>query len=292
MRFRLIETGYNTPSMNMSIDEALLSSKLPVLRFYGWKPAGLSLGRFQTVNQINIEQCKRLGIEIVRRPTGGNAVLHDKELTYSFIIDEKLMPSSVIESYKYISKGLVQGLRDIGLDAAMNEDVEKGGKSAVCFNDPSWYEIVVNGKKIIGSAQKRIDGKILQHGAVLVDIDVERYCSLFNNCNKELIDKLKERMTSINCELKKKSSHGADEPGDAPSGVAHRTCEACPSAAMDGWIFSKEVIYKKLKQAMKKGFEKALDIDIVEDELTEDELILAKKLEKEKYSRDEWNFRA
>ena len=203
MRFRLIDTGLNKPSMNMAIDEALLTSKLPVLRFYGWKPAGLSIGYFQSTKNFNLKNLKKHNVDLVRRPTGGNAVLHDKEVTYSFIIDEKEMPKSIVESYKMISKGLLQGLKNLGLNAAMNENVEKGEKSAVCFNDTSWYEIIVNGKKIVGSAQKRVNGKLLQHGAILIDTDVEKYCSLFNNCNKELINKVKQRMTSINDELKK-----------------------------------------------------------------------------------------
>ncbi len=201
MKFRLINSGFNTPSMNMAIDEALLSSKLPVLRFYGWKPAGLSIGYFQSVKNFNFENLKKHKVGLVRRLTGGNAVLHDKELTYSFIIDEKEMPKSIVESYKKISKGLLQGLRNLGLKAVMNKDVSKGQKSAVCFNEPSWYEIWVNGKKSVGSAQKRVDGKLLQHGAVLIDIDVEKYCSLFSNCSKELIEKVKGRITSVNDEI-------------------------------------------------------------------------------------------
>lgn len=252
--WRLIDTKYNTPSMNMAIDEALLGSKKPVLRFYGWKPAGLSIGYFQSTQVINVEECRKREVDIVRRLTGGNAVLHDKELTYSVIIDEKEMPSSVVESYKAISKGLLQGLRNLGLKAAMNEDVKKEEKSAVCFNDPSWYEIVVNGKKIVGSAQKRIDGKILQHGAVLIEADVEKYCSLFNNCSEELINKVKQRMTSINDELGMKKSYG------------------------------------EVKGAMIKGFEKELKIEFEESGLTSEEKNKAEKLEKTKYSAKEWNF--
>jgi len=253
MRFRLIDSGYNTPSINMAIDEALLTSKLPVLRFYCWKPAGLSIGYFQSIKNFNFKNLKKHNIDLVRRLTGGNAVLHDKELTYSFIIDEKEMPKSVMESYKIISKGLLQGLNNLGLKAAMNEDVKKGQKSAVCFNDPSWYEILVNKKKIIGSAQKRVNGKLLQHGAVLIDIDIEKYCGLFNNYNGELIKKVKDRMTSINNEL------------------------------------NKQISYNEVKEAMKKGFEEELKIDFVGDKLTEKEIELAKKLERNKYSTDKWN---
>ena len=252
MEFRFIDTGVNAGSMNMAIDEALLSSKKNVLRFYRWKPACLSIGYFQSTQIINLKKLN--DVDIVRRLTGGNAVLHDKELTYSVVIDEKEMPKSVIESYKIISKGLLQGLKNLGLKPVMNEDVKKESKSAVCFNDPSWYEILVNGKKIVGSAQKRIDGKILQHGAVLIDIDVEKYCSLFNNCNEELVEKLKNRMTSINDELNEK------------------------------------VDYDKVKEAMKKGFEEALGIEFEDSQLSKEEMRLAGKLCKEKYSAKKWNF--
>jgi len=164
------------------------------------------------------------------------------------------MPKSVIESYEIISKGLLQGLKNLGLKAVMNKEVEKDKKSAVCFNDPSWYEILVNGKKIIGSAQKRVKGKLLQHGAILIDIDVEKYCSLFNINNCDLLKKLKKRMTSLNNELNK-------------------------------------INYNNVKIAMKNGFKETLNIKFQESELTKEEKILAEKLNKEKYSKDKWNFR-
>ncbi|MBU0615124.1 MAG: lipoate--protein ligase family protein [Nanoarchaeota archaeon] len=195
-KMRFIDTGFNTPSMNMAIDEALLSSKEPVLRFYRWKPAGLSIGYFQSVKTINLDNLKKHNIQLVRRLTGGNAVLHDQELTYSFIIDEDKMPSSVIESYKIISQGLLDGLKILGLSPIMNETVEKKEKSPVCFEEPSWYEILVNKKKIVGSAQKRTKGKVLQHGSILLKLDIERYASLFNH--KLDIERLKNRIISLN----------------------------------------------------------------------------------------------
>jgi lipoate-protein ligase A len=195
MKFRLLDTGFNNAFMNMAIDEALLSSKEPVLRFYQWKPAGLSLGYFQSINDINVEFCKRNKIDIVRRLTGGNAVLHDNELTYAFIVDEP--KSSVVESYKEISKGILKALELLGLKAEMNEVVKKE-KSAICFNDPSYYEILVNKKKIVGSAQKRVDGKLLQHGALLIGMDNEKYANCFKDAD---IEKINKRVTSINNEL-------------------------------------------------------------------------------------------
>ena len=101
MKFRLIDTGYNDAFYNMAVDQALLKlSKVPTLRFYTWKPAAVSLGYFQNISDINLEYCKRNNISVVRRITGGKAVFHDKELTYSFIIDKDKVPESVVNSYK------------------------------------------------------------------------------------------------------------------------------------------------------------------------------------------------
>ncbi len=254
MHWRLIETGPKNGAMNMAIDEALIISEEPVLRLYRWKPPCLSIGYFQAISQINTKECKRNGIDIVRRPTGGNAVLHDNELTYCVVINEKYMPDSIIESYKTISKGLLEALKMIGLKAKMNRDIKKQEKSAICFNDPSWYEIIVNNKKIIGSAQKRMNGKILQHGAILIDIDIKKYCCLFSGFNKKLIERVKNRMTSINNELNKKIS------------------------------------YRDIKNATIKGFKKALDIKFKRSRLTKKEKLLAEKLYKKKYSKRNWNF--
>lgn len=253
MKFRLINTQFNIPSMNMAIDEALLTSPIPVLRFYQWEPAGLSIGYFQHIQQINTEFCKENNIEIVRRLTGGKAVLHDKELTYSFIIGEKEMPESVIESYKKISKGILKALQLLNLKPTLNEDVEKEEKSAVCFNDSSWYEILINKKKLVGSAQKRINGKLLQHGAILLDMDIETYANCFNNCSGKIINNLKQRITSINSELDKKV-----------------TCS-------------------ELKNAMKKGFEGELGIEFIDSKLTQEEVKLSEELSSKKYSSVKWN---
>ena len=254
MKFRLINTYTNNPYMNMAIDEALLNSKLPTLRFYQWKPAGLSIGYFQKINQIDTDFCEKNNIKIVRRLTGGNAVLHDKELTYSFIIDEDIMPKSITESYKEISKCLLKGIELFGLKPKMEDNIEKKESSAVCFNDPSWYEITINKRKLIGSAQKRIEGKLLQHGAILINIDIERYAGCFTDCSPDLIKKTGERVISLETELKKKIDYN----------------EAC--------------------EKIKKGFEKALAIEFKKSTLSKQEKELAQKLYKEKYSTKEWNF--
>lgn len=261
MDWRVIDTGYSNAAMNMAIDEALLTSKKPVLRFYRWRPTALSLGYFQSVSDINIEECKKNNVDIVRRITGGKTVLHDKELTYSFIIDERIMPKSIIESYKIISKGILLALKELGINASMKKINEKKSlnkiknQSAICFNEPSYYEIVVDNKKIVGSAQTRKDGKLLQHGSVLIDVNVNKLTSLFNVKNKkEIIKKSKQRITSINNELNKK------------------------------------INYDNVAGAMRNGFKKNFKVDLEEDKLTEKELDAAKKLVKDKYGTNEWNF--
>ncbi len=255
MHLRFLNTEKSNAAMNMAIDEVLLDSKLPVLRFYQWQPPAISIGYSQKLKEeINLESCKKHGIDFVRRLTGGKAVLHDKELTYSIILDEKTMPKTILESYKIISKGILLALQKLGVKAEMRNDVDKSDVSAICFSEPSYYEIVVNGKKIVGSAQVRKKGKILQHGSVLIDVDVERLCSLFNYSGKDVVEKVRKRITSINNELDKKVS------------------------------------FEEIAEAMKLGFGKNFKAELLPDELTEEEIASAKILAKEKYSTEKWNF--
>jgi lipoate-protein ligase A len=170
----------------MAVDQELLAKaqlgeKTPVLRFYGWSPPAVSIGRFQkSETAVDAEACKRLGFDVVRRITGGRAVLHHNELTYSVIArtDDPLFPPNVLGAYKVIAAGLVAGLKNLGVDAEMVSRtgrhaslVNKQDKDPSCFSSPSWYEIVVDGKKIIGSAQRRLSGAFLQHGSILIGYD-------------------------------------------------------------------------------------------------------------------------
>ena len=172
----------------MSVDEDLLAraqagDKTPVLRFYTWAPPAVSLGRFQKIETaVNADACKSLGFDIVRRVTGGRAVLHHRELTYSIVArtDNPLFPPTVHGAYKVIAAGLLAGLRNLGIDAEMVSRggrhaalVNKNSKDPACFSSPSWYEIVVDGKKIVGSAQRRLSSAFLQHGSILTDYDPE-----------------------------------------------------------------------------------------------------------------------
>lgn len=269
-----IDTGKAPASFNMALDEALLnwhSEGLipPVIRFYGWEPAALSIGYFQKVKQeIDMEAVKKLGLGFVRRPTGGRGVLHEHELTYSIIVSERYpdMPETVTEAYRVLSEGLLEGFRNLGLDAYFSipeSETEKADlkkpKSAVCFDAPSWYEMVVAGKKVAGSAQTRQKGVILQHGAILIDLDAEKLLSVFkfkDEASKERMrKKIPEKAVSINSLLEE--------------GV---TAEQCVPA-------------------FRTGFEKALAIRLTPYELSESQLAEVKKIEEERYGNDDWNFR-
>ena len=259
MKCRFIDTGLNDAYTNMAIDEALLiNSNVPILRVYGWNPAAVSVGYNQDIiKEINLGYCKKNNIEIVRRLTGGKAVFHDKEITYSFILPEKLnlLSNNINESYKEIANALLIALEKIGLKAEIKKVPEKIA-TPICFNSSNWYELLVNNKKISGSAQRRMEGKVLQHGPILIDFDYNKNNLIFNSNN--LIDNiinLQKRITSLKDEL------------------------------------NKIISYNEIAKAIKFGFKENFNFDIVDDSLTEEEIKLAEKLRKEKYSIEEWNYR-
>lgn len=269
-----IDSGKGTPSFNMALDEALLNwhskgSIPPVIRFYRWEPAALSIGYFQKVEkEIDMDEVHRLGLGFVRRPTGGRGVLHEHELTYSIIVSEDYpdMPETVTEAYRVLSGGLLQGFRNLGLDAYFSvPDTEKKKadlkkpKSAVCFDAPSWYEMVVEGRKVAGSAQTRQKGVILQHGAILIDLDAEKLLSVFKFPDEESKDRMRkkipEKAVAIN-ELRKEKA----------------TAEECANA-------------------FKAGFEAALGIRLTPFELDSDQLEEVRKIEEMRYANPAWNLR-
>lgn len=273
MKWRLLNTGFNDPAYNMALDEAqillIAQGKLPpTIRFYGWLPASLSIGYFQKMSaEIDVPACKAKGIGIVRRLTGGRSVLHDDEVTYSFLVPDShpLFPASVIESYKIISQGILQGLQLLNIPAEMVSLSRKGRinlnphDSAACFDAPSFYEIAVDGKKLVGSAQNRQHGVILQHGSILISLDHEKLFSILK-FSSERIRKRKQKIF-----IKKATSIKEIKGSRYP--------------------------YAQIVDAMTTGFQNALQLDLVPGELTDEELELTNKLIKEKYTQKEWNFR-
>ncbi|MBN6888838.1 lipoyl(octanoyl) transferase [Cytobacillus horneckiae] len=272
--WRFIDSGMGSPSYNMALDEALLEwnseGKMPpVIRFYGWNPATLSIGYFQKAEkEIDMDAVERHGLGFVRRPTGGRGVLHEHELTYSVIVSEEHpeMPKTVTEAYRVISEGVLKGFHHLGMEAYFSvprSEEEKASlknpRSSVCFDAPSWYELVVEGRKVAGSAQTRQKGVILQHGAILLDLDEDKLFSLFKYSN----DRVKERMQRA---FKNKAV-----------AINNLTAE--------------KVSYDQAKAAFKKGFEEGLNIELEPYELTNEEREYVEKLARERYESDEWNFR-
>lgn len=172
---------------NMAVDEVLLEGVAagatpPTLRFYEWTPPCLSLGYFQPIDVVDVDGCRALGVEVVRRPTGGRAILHDRELTYSVALPASVLghDGGVLPSYYRLSLALQDGLRRLGVPATLAPESAAGGPGhgPVCFDRPSAHEILLRGRKLVGSAQMRRGGGILQHGSILIEprIDKLRAC--------------------------------------------------------------------------------------------------------------------
>lgn len=269
MKWRLLETGFCEAAVNMAVDEAILLSCIqgkapPTLRFYGWRPAAVSVGYFQSMlKEVDVEACKRLAIDYIRRPTGGRAVLHDVELTYSVVVPERTspLPEGLLGSYRVISEAIQEGLKVLGVEATIVSS--KAGNraragSAACFNISSRYELAVAGRKIIGSAQLRREKTILQHGSIPLDLDIDRLFSILRIPGSEqrvcLIQQAKERMTGLQ------------------------------------QILGRTVTFAELVRALKTGWERRFETKLVSGELSPQEKEHSEKLTREKYSSREWNF--
>lgn len=272
--WRLLHTGWKDSAENMAIDEAILIAHSegrvpPTIRFYGWNPATLTIGYFQRVNkEIDLNRVQERGLGFVRRPTGGRAVLHDQEVTYSVIVEEGYpgMPTSVTQSYRAISMGLLHGFRNLGLQGEMipletEEEKRKYASlgSAACFDSPSNYELVIEGRKVAGSAQTRQRGVILQHGSILLGLDVD----LLFDVLRFPSDSVKERM----------------KKGFIKKAVAINELKGDP------------VSFEKAVQAFSKGFESGMKIQLKPSELTPYEQELAQQLVESRYGQDKWNFK-
>ncbi len=180
----IIEEKPNSPSLNMAIDEALFNyvqknKELSILRFYRWEKPTLSIGYHQKVREVaNIDFLREKGIELIRRITGGKVVLHDDEVTYSFSSSASFLAEnkSVIESFHLISSALIEGLKILRIYARLSSRKYEGlyKTNLPCFSYPTGNEIVVNGRKLIGSAQKRTKDALLQHGSVPITLDVDK----------------------------------------------------------------------------------------------------------------------
>lgn len=194
LTWRLLVTEPLDGATNMAVDEALLRARIqasgpPTVRFYGWRPATVSLGYAQPLDEtVDRTRCRALGIGLVRRPTGGSAILHEppeREVTYSVVAREGDFPGAadVLETYRVLGQGLAAGLGRLGVAAEL-APLARGrragaGSPAFCFRRAGAYEIAVGGRKLVGSAQRRQRGAFLQHGSVLLDADADRIRAVF-----------------------------------------------------------------------------------------------------------------
>jgi len=280
MEWRLIKDSYHTGFMNMAIDEAIMIAHReglvpPTIRFYQWSPPAVSLGYFQDLKkEINVNACKNMGIDIIRRATGGKAVLHDKELTYSFIIREShpLINNSILGTYKKISGGMIRGLSVLGITAELvplkeklkSDSLDKeniseifhSGIKSICFSVPSQYEVQVEGKKIVGSAQVRKKEIVLQHGSLLIELEKDKLFSVFNFPSAQIREKLKTRFNATSLEE----------------------------------ILKRKIKFSELSEILPRGFEEEFGVKLTEGKLTEQEKIISRDLLKNKYSTYEWNY--
>jgi lipoyl(octanoyl) transferase len=214
-QWRFLDSGPADGFTNMAIDEALLKvlaaeRGVPTLRFYSWSPPALSLGYGQlTVGKIDLRRCMSLGIDVVRRSTGGGAVLHDHEVTYSVVLraDDPRLAPGLLASYLMISHALVRGLSYLGISAELvpirrGALLSSGRTSPACFATLSSYEVAVAGRKLIGSAQRRVQDLIMQHGSIPLSHDLDKMRAVFDSTlldgqstPNELV--YQDRMTSL-----------------------------------------------------------------------------------------------
>ena len=229
--WRLLITEDNSAFKNMAMDRAVLVENSngnvpPTVRFYTWKPSAISIGYFQSLqDEVDLEKCNMIGVDCVRRITGGGAVFHENELTYSIVIPEShsQIPKNILDSYGRICGAIIKGLKQLDIESQYYP-----------IND-----IITDGKKISGNAQTRKLKTVLQHGTVLLDVDVEKMFTILKVPDEKIKDKLisdvRKRVTSVKN------------------------------------ILGKDVSFIDSAEAMKIGFEKEFNVELVKGKLTKKE---------------------
>ncbi|MHB0875183.1 MAG: lipoate--protein ligase family protein [Anaerolineae bacterium] len=265
--WRLIDDGPRGAALNMAIDEAVLEAvtagqSLPTLRFYEWRPPTISIGYAQKVADFDLPGLTAAGLGFVRRPSGGRGVLHRHEVTYCICCsdDDWRVAGGVTESYRRLSDGFLAGLRTLGVDGAMAPSGEhQKAASAACFDAPSRYELTATGRKLVGSAQWRSGGGVLQHGSVPINGDVT-----------ELVDHLA---------LSEADRQRARD-------LLWRRAGTVAQA------IGRPVSFAEVSRAIAAGLAATLSIEWQAGPLSEAEQARAQALVAEKYGTPEWNHRA
>ena len=247
--WRYIDSGPQPGALNMALDAALLEAHAagevpPTLRIYTWRPAAISLGRFQRIeSSVDLDACHRLGIDVVRRPTGGRAILHtEEEVTFSLVVsDERLGTRGVMDSYRALAAGIVAGLRNLGLDARLVERSAPSSAPAMahdpaCFAAKARCDLVVGSSKLVGSAQVQRRGYILQQNSLPLRLHPEDWDGVFLRKGR-------------------------------------------PPAAMGLWEAARrDIPYAEVAQTLRNGFSEALGVVLEESHVSERELRRARAL--------------
>ena len=264
--WRFIDSENCSAVYNMAMDEAIAVSVRkeimpPTLRLYGWNSLAVSIGCFQKISDIDLEYCRRRNIPVVRRPTGGRALLHGEEVTYSFSVKtiSGHFSKGLLDSFKKISTALNLALSKIGFSTKIMlsknnrnslSDKERQ-RTPLCFKSISYGEIILNNKKIIGSAQKRWTDALLQQGTIPFVINKKEIIRIFK---LEYIHDLEETLIGL-----------------------------------------KELFFEvndvEIKYHIRNSFEETFNIQLISSSPSKEEIELAQELEVQKYMSDEWNFR-
>jgi len=267
--WRLIRTAPAPGAWNMALDESILEhihrgESIPTLRLYAWTPACLSLGHAQAFADVDVARLRAHGWDAVRRLTGGRAILHTDELTYSVTApaDEPRVTGTVLESYNRLAGALMRAVYDLGLPVEIKEHNGPIGPSLnpVCFEVPSTYEITVHGKKLIGSAQARKKEGVLQHGSLPLHGDLTRICQALvfadEAARERAAVRLLERATTVES------------------------------------VLGRVVDWETAAQAFVRAFESELGLTFEEGEISASERARAEELVREKYAHPSWTERS
>lgn len=261
--WRFIDTGVNDGFMNMAIDDAVLDAHLqgrcaPTFRVYRWSPPALTLGQFQDLEtEVDIDRCAEKGVDVVRRLTGGRAVLHQDELTYSVVAsDQAGFPRSLVESYLLINRGLIATYRLLGVEVSLEAHANEP-TCAACFSSAGLADLTYRGRKLCGSAQFRKDDALLQHGSLPITFDAQAFFSLLRFPSEAARHRAQAAYGLKATSLREISGNGTG--------------------------------YRQLRAALLAGFEEALGIVLRAEPLTPEEWDLARQLAVEKYGSYGWN---
>lgn len=260
-QFRLIQDGPATGARNMAVDEALLVEmrERPVLRFYSWKPHCLSLGYGQRCSVADHGRLAERGYSLVRRPSGGGAILHAREVTWSLVLPaaHPLASGSIDEGYRRIALVMREALRSLGIAATLEAGGESRQSLPACFETPARHELVVNGRKLLGCARVQRRHALLQHGSLPLAGDVAAVAAVLDYPDAQAREEAAKRLRSQAITL-------ADASQGASFGAG------------------------QVAQAIVDAFRACHDLEFLESELSPAEGERALELEAERYGNPDW----